>query len=106
MAHRPNLCKVNAFFYINKILLKKVYCFVTKMAQKVKRVTMLHPLVYHVYLTPCKQALCQRLKVSMWRCFFSGNISSTVSRIPLSSTLPNSSFMAVPNIFMVGDRLI
>ena len=33
-------------------------------------------------------------------------VVSKAIRIPVSSTSPNSSFIAVPNIFIVGERLI
>jgi len=38
--------------------------------------------------------------------FFSSYISAIVTSIPVSSTLPNSLFTAVPNVFMLGDRFM
>lgn len=46
------------------------------------------------------------LYVQMCRCFFSSNISEMAKNMPDSSTLPNSSLMAVPNMRIVGERLI
>ena len=45
-------------------------------------------------------------KESMCRRFFSSRISSITRKMPLSSTSPNSSLIAVPNIRIVGERLI
>ena len=44
--------------------------------------------------------------VPIWRRFFSSKISSMAKKMPDSSTSPNSSFIAVPNILIVGLRLI
>ena len=68
---------------------------------------------YFVRLLPGARSTSRRIlsesgfyctKVLMWRMRFSSNISSTSIRMPVSSTSPKVSLMAVPNIFIVGLR--
>ena len=55
----------------------------------------------------CNKSMFLSFKnVSMWRFFLSARISSIAISIPVSSTSPNSLFMAVPNVRILGDRLI
>ena len=46
------------------------------------------------------------LKVLMWRSRRSEKISEMVMRMPVSSTSPNSSLMAVPKNFIVGEMFM
>ena len=60
-------------------------------------ITLLAPLVI------CIASGCSLMNVSMWRMRLSSRISSTAMRMPVSSTSPKPSLMAVPKSYIVGE---